>query len=79
MTQGLVLFPGNVDNDTFYRLTGKEKRIGGFDLIWDEGPVMADDGLDCTKSTAAFPTNSFLGQYIHVCTNDHVQCSKTES
>ncbi len=24
---------------------------------------MADDGLDCTKSTAAFPTNSFLGQY----------------
>ena len=35
--------------------------MGGFDLIWDEGPVFADEGgLDC--STSACPLNSFLGQ-----------------
>ncbi|CAH1779549.1 unnamed protein product [Owenia fusiformis] len=45
------------------RLTGKEKRIGGFDLIWDDGPVLTDDGgIDCVKDTS-YTTNSFLGCY----------------
>ena len=44
-----------------FRLTGKEKRVGGFDLIWDDGPVLADDALDCTKTAPIQHTNSFLG------------------
>lgn len=42
------------------RLTGREKRVGGFDLIWNEGPVWIDD---C--STDQPKLNSFLG-----CAND---------
>ena len=43
-----------------FRLTGKEKRVGGFDLIWNEGPIYADEfGLDQQK------LNSYLG-----CLND---------
>jgi tubulin polyglutamylase TTLL9 len=42
------------------RLTGKEKRIGGYDMIWNDGPVLADDLIgDQTK------LNSYLG-----CFND---------
>ncbi|XP_064624903.1 probable tubulin polyglutamylase TTLL9 [Lineus longissimus] len=45
------------------RLSGKEKRVGGFDLIWDDGQVLADDlGTDNTIPGYA---NSFLG-----CLND---------
>ena len=43
-------------NDT-KSLTGREKRIGGFDLIWNEGPVNIDD---C--STDQPKLNSFLGE-----------------
>lgn len=48
------------------RLTGKEKRVGNFDLVWHDGPVAADDitEADCVPSPA-YPTNSFLG-----CLND---------
>jgi tubulin polyglutamylase TTLL9 len=42
------------------RLLGKEKRIGGFDLIWDDGPVFADEG-GFESSTSLTPLNSFLG------------------
>ena len=38
------------------RLTGREKRIGGYDMIWNDGPVLADDLIgDQTK------LNSYLG------------------
>lgn len=47
------------------KLTGKEKRVGGFDLIWDDGPVMAEEGgVDCI-SPPSYSTNTFLG-----CHND---------
>lgn len=38
------------------RLTGKEKRVGGFDMIWNDGPVYVDD---CSADQPKL--NSFLG------------------
>lgn len=47
------------------RLTGNEKRVGGFDLIWNDGPVASDElALQCGQPLT-FSTNSFLG-----CVND---------
>ena len=46
------------------RLTGKEKRVGGWDLLWEDGPILADDGnMECAPNgtTASIP-NSFLGR-----------------
>jgi tubulin polyglutamylase TTLL9 len=42
---------------------GKEKRVGGFDLIWNDGPVAMDDscGADCIPQPS-YPTNTFLGK-----------------
>ncbi|XP_031569388.1 probable tubulin polyglutamylase TTLL9 isoform X1 [Actinia tenebrosa] len=44
------------------RLTGREKRVGGFDLIWNDNPVSMDDscGADCIPQPS-YPTNTFLG------------------
>ena len=44
-----------------HRLTGREKRVGGFDLLWDDGPIYDDDAFDCAGSSSA-PFNSFLGK-----------------
>ena len=45
------------------RLTGEEKRVGGFDLIWSDGPVASDEiALHCGQPVT-YSTNSFLGCY----------------
>ena len=47
------------------RLSGDEKRIGGFDLLWNDGPVVSDEiALHCGQPII-YSTNSFLG-----CFND---------
>ena len=47
------------------RLSGTEKRVGGFDLIWNDGPVASDElALNCGQPLT-YSTNSFLG-----CHND---------
>ncbi|XP_075032669.1 putative tubulin polyglutamylase TTLL9 isoform X3 [Mixophyes fleayi] len=47
------------------RLTGKEKRVGGFDLMWNDGPVSRDDGQQDLPSNGTFVANTHLG-----CVND---------
>lgn len=47
------------------RLTGNEKRVGGYDLFWDDGPVASDEiALHCGQPVT-YSTNSFFG-----CVND---------
>lgn len=43
------------------RLTGKEKRVGGFDLMWNGGPVHRDDLIPATCGSSSFPSNTHLG------------------
>ncbi len=45
-----------------FRLTGCEKRVGGFDLFWDDGPVYPDDVAFDYKSAMPMPLNTFLGK-----------------
>ncbi|KAI2649912.1 putative tubulin polyglutamylase TTLL9 [Labeo rohita] len=45
------------------RLTGKEKRVGGFDLMWNDGPVYTDVGLEALGSSCLV-ANTNLGQYL---------------
>ena len=50
------------------RLAGNEKRIGGFDLIWNDGPVTSDEiALNCGQPII-YSTNSYLG-----CFNDRTE------
>ncbi len=45
------------------RLSGSEKRIGGFDLMWNDGPVASDElALHCGQPVV-YSSNSFLGCY----------------
>ncbi|XP_028308961.1 putative tubulin polyglutamylase TTLL9 isoform X1 [Gouania willdenowi] len=47
------------------RLTGKEKRVGGYDLMWDDGPVFQEDVGPQTFGSSCLNTNTNLG-----CIND---------
>uniref|UniRef100_A0A3Q3ASS3 Tubulin--tyrosine ligase-like protein 9 n=1 Tax=Kryptolebias marmoratus TaxID=37003 RepID=A0A3Q3ASS3_KRYMA len=47
------------------RLTGKEKRVGGYDLMWNNGPVYREDVNLQTFGSLCFTANTHLG-----CVND---------
>ncbi|KAM6929056.1 putative tubulin polyglutamylase TTLL9 [Lycodopsis pacificus] len=47
------------------RLTGKEKRVGGYDLMWNDGPVFREDVNLETFGSSCFTANTHLG-----CVND---------
>uniref|UniRef100_A0A2K6EEL0 Tubulin--tyrosine ligase-like protein 9 n=1 Tax=Propithecus coquereli TaxID=379532 RepID=A0A2K6EEL0_PROCO len=47
------------------RLTGREKRVGGFDLMWNDGPVSREEGAPELLGMGNFVTNTHLG-----CVND---------
>ncbi|XP_032375624.1 putative tubulin polyglutamylase TTLL9 isoform X2 [Etheostoma spectabile] len=47
------------------RLTGKEKRVGGYDLMWNDGPVYREDVNVETFGSSCFTANTHLG-----CVND---------
>ncbi|XP_030625769.1 putative tubulin polyglutamylase TTLL9 [Chanos chanos] len=47
------------------RLTGKEKRVGGFDLMWNDGPVCREDVNLETLGSSSLKANTHLG-----CVND---------
>ena len=48
------------------KMTGKEKRVGNFDLMWNDGPVYVDDsGIDAPSTATSYALNTFLG-----CHND---------
>jgi tubulin polyglutamylase TTLL9 len=51
------------------RLTGKEKRIGGFDLIYNDGPVYYDEAGVETFNLNSLRLNSFLGKIYKILDN----------
>ncbi|KAI1897189.1 hypothetical protein AGOR_G00080650 [Albula goreensis] len=47
------------------RLSGREKRVGGFDLMWNDGPVFREDTSLETLDSSCYTANTHLG-----CVND---------
>ncbi len=48
------------------RLIGKEKRVGGFDLIYNDGPVYCDETGIESFNLNSLRLNSFLGKHCQV-------------
>ena len=48
------------------RLNGKEKRVGGFDLIYNDTPVYVDETPLESFNLNSLRLNSFLGQTLHL-------------
>ena len=47
------------------RLTGREKRVGGYDLMWNDGPVYREDASPEAIGSSCFTANTHLGIYIY--------------
>ena len=43
------------------RLTGREKRVGGYDLMWNDGPVYREDVNLESLGSSSFSANTHLG------------------
>lgn len=75
--QGLWFLPGapslTLCVSCLSRLTGREKRVGGFDLMWNDGPVSREEGVPDLSEMGNFVTNTHLGMWGHVGTG-HQGC-----
>lgn len=54
-------FESSTISKVFFPHAGKEKHVGGFDLMWNDGPVHSDEvGLHCGQPLV-YSLNSHIG------------------